>query len=60
MRRRVFYLRYTEELPIKEIAKQINRSEGMVKTHLHKAHHQLRKLLRLYLQNKPLHWLGKT
>ena len=60
MRKKVFYLRYTEELSIKEIAKQINRSEGTVKTHLHKAHHQLRDLLRPYLQNKPLKWYGET
>ncbi len=34
------------------IVKWIKRSEGTVKTHLHKAHHSLRNMLRPYLQNE--------
>ena len=56
MRKKVFYLRYTEELPIKEIAKRLGKSEGTIKTHISKAKSQLRDLLRPYLQNKPLSW----
>ena len=56
-RKRVFLLRYAEELPIKDIASRIKRSEGTVKTHLHKAHHQLRELLTPYLQNCDIPWL---
>ena len=41
MRKKGFTLRYQEELPIKEIAKRINRSEGTVKTHISKAKSQL-------------------
>lgn len=52
----VFKLRYDQKLPIKEIALHINRSEGTVKTHIHKAHRNLRELLRPYLENKPLEW----
>lgn len=52
----VFKLRYDQKLPMKEIALHINRSEGTVKTHLHKAHRNLRELLRPYLENKPLEW----
>ena len=55
--RRVFYLRYGEELRIKDIALRLNRSEGTVKSHLHHAHRKLRGLLRPYLQNEPLGWL---
>lgn len=55
--RRVFYLRYAEELPIKDIASRLNRSEGTIKTHLHHAHRKLRDMLRPYLQNEPLGWL---
>lgn len=56
-RQRVFLLRYAEELPIKDIATHIKRSEGTVKTHLHKAHHQLRELLTPYRQNQHIPWL---
>ncbi len=52
----VFKLRYHQKLPIKEIALQINRSEGTVKTHLHNAHRNLRELLRPYLENRPVEW----
>ncbi len=55
--RRVFHLRYAEELPIKDIASRLNRSEGTIKTHLHHAHRKLRDMLRPYLQNEPLGWL---
>ncbi len=56
-RQHVFLLRYAEELPIKDIATRIKRSEGTVKTHLHKAHHQLRELLTPYRQNQHIPWL---
>lgn len=56
-RQRVFLLRYAEELPIKDIATRIKRSEGTVKTHLYKAHHQLRELLTPYRQNQHIPWL---
>ena len=52
--RRVFYLRYGEELRIKDIALRLNKSEGTIKTHLHHAHRKLRDMLRPYLQNEPL------
>lgn len=55
----VFKLRYDQKMQIKEIAVHINRSEGTVKAHLHNAHHRLRKLLRPYLDNKPLEWNGE-
>lgn len=54
--RRVFYLRYGEELRIKDIASRLNKSEGTIKTHLHHAHRKLRDMLRPYLQNEPLGW----
>ena len=54
--RRVFHLRYGEELRIKDIASLLNKSEGTIKTHLHHAHRKLRDMLRPYLQNKPLGW----
>ena len=57
MRKKVFLLRYVQELPIKKIATLINRSEGTVKTHLSKAHHQLRDLLTPYLKNEDISWL---
>ena len=57
MRKKVFLLRYVQELPIKKIATLINRSEGTVKTHLSKAHHQLRDLLIPYLKNEDILWL---
>ena len=56
MRKKVFTLRYIEELPIKAIAKRLGKSEGTIKTHISKAKSQLRDLLRPYLQNKPLPW----
>ena len=55
--RRVFHLRYGEELRIKDIALRLNRSEGTVKSHLHHAHRKLRDMLRPYLQNEPIGWL---
>lgn len=57
MRKKVFLLRYVQELPIKKIATLINRSEGTVKTHLSKAHHQLRDLLTPYLKNEDIPWI---
>ena len=56
--RRVFKMRYRRELPIKEIAIRLNKSEGTVKAHLHHARQKLRILLAPYLQNEPLHWNG--
>lgn len=53
---RVFKLRYDQMLQMKEIAVVTNRSEGTVKTHLYHAHRRLRKLLRPYLENRPLEW----
>lgn len=58
MRKKVFLLRYVQELRIKDIATLINRSEGTVKTHLYKAHHQLRALLTPYLKNENIPWIG--
>ncbi|MCY4401738.1 MAG: sigma-70 family RNA polymerase sigma factor [Candidatus Poribacteria bacterium] len=55
--RRVFHLRYDEELPIKDIASRLNRSEGTIKTHLHHAHRKLRNMLLPYLHNEHLGWL---
>ena len=49
---KVFNLRYREELPIKEIASHLNRSEGTVKSHLYHAHQKLQEILRPYLQNE--------
>ena len=60
MRKKVFALRYTEELSIKEIAIRLGKSEGTIKTHISKAKSQLRDLLRPYLQNKPLPWYEET
>lgn len=39
--RRVFLLRYQEELPLKAIARRLNRSTGTVKAHLFHAHRTL-------------------
>ena len=58
MRKKVFLLRYVQELSIKDIATCIKRSEGTVKTHLYKAHHQLRELLTPYLKNGDIHWFA--
>lgn len=51
-----FRLRYFHELPIKQIALRMNKSEGTIKTNLHHARHKLRNMLRPYLQNEPLPW----
>lgn len=56
---RVFKLRYRMELPIKEIAVRLNKSEGTIKSHLYNAHRKLRSMLVPYLQNEPLHWNGE-
>ena len=58
--RRVFEMRYRRELPIKEIAIRLNRSEGTIKAHLHHAHQKLRGMLLPYLKNEPLHWNGEN
>ncbi len=55
--RRVFHLRYDEEMKIKDIALRLNRSEGTIKTHLHHAHQKLRDMLRPYLHNEHIGWL---
>ncbi len=55
--RRVFHLRYDEELPIKDIASRLNRSEGTIKTHLFHAHRKLRDMLLPYLYNEHIGWL---
>ena len=60
MRKKVFTLRYQEQLPIKAIAKRLGKSEGTIKTHISKAKSQLRELLTPYLQNKPLPWYEET
>ena len=58
--RSVFYLRHWEELPIKEIASRLGKSEGTVKTYLHHARQKLRSLLLPYLQNEPMAWYTET
>ena len=58
--RSVLYLRYWEDLPIKEIASRLGKSEGTVKTYLHHARQKLRTLLLPYLQNEPLAWDTET
>ena len=58
--RSVFYLRHSEELPIKEIASRLGKSENTVKTYLHYAHRKLRNMLLPYLQNEPLAWYRET
>ena len=55
----MFTLRYQEQLPIKEIAKRLGKSEGTIKTHITLAKSQLRDMLRPYLQNQPLEWYKK-
>ena len=52
--RQVFRLRYFHELPIKQIALRMNKSESTVKTTLHHARQKLQNILRPYLQNEPL------
>ena len=45
-----FRLRYLEDLPIKEIASRLGKSENTIKTYLHHARQRLRNMLRPYLQ----------
>ena len=52
--RQVFRLRYFHELPIKQIALHMNKSESTVKTTLHHARKKLQNMLRPYLQNEHL------
>ena len=52
----VFNLRYHDGLQLKEIAAQLDRSEGTIKAHLHHAHKRLRTLLIPYLKNEKLEW----
>ena len=49
--RKVFILRYKEELSLKEIALKMGRSIGTVKAHLFQVHCNLRELLLPYLQD---------
>ena len=58
--RSVLCLRYWGDLPIKEIALRLGKSEGTVKTYLHHARQKLRTLLLPYLQNEPLAWYMET
>ena len=53
-RRDVFVLYYHHELPIKAIARILNRSEGTIKTHLRNARLQLQELLTPYLNNSDI------
>lgn len=46
---------YHHELPIKAIARCLNRSEGTIKTHLLNARLQLQELLTPYLNNSDIH-----
>ena len=48
--RRAFRLRYLQDLPIKEIAARLSKSESTVKTYLHHARQRLQTLLLPYLQ----------
>ncbi len=50
----VFRLYYRDELPIKEIASRLDKSEGTIKAHLYHARQKLQHMLRPYLQNEPL------
>ena len=52
----VFNLRYHGGLQLKEIAAQLDRSEGTVKAHLHHAHKRLQTLLIPYLKNEKMEW----
>ena len=52
IRKQVFCLYYSEELPIKAIAQQLNRSEGTIKSHLRNARLQLQEHLTPYLKNE--------
>ena len=58
--RNAFYLRHSEELPIKEIASRLGKSENTVKTYLYHARRKLRRLLLPYLQNESLTWHKET
>ncbi|MDE0042557.1 MAG: sigma-70 family RNA polymerase sigma factor, partial [Candidatus Poribacteria bacterium] len=49
--REVFILRYKEELPLKEIARKMERSIGTVKAHLFQVRCNLRELILPYLQD---------
>ena len=53
---RVFNLRYHHGLQLKEIAAQLDRSEGTIKAHLHHAHKRLQTLLIPYLKNEKMEW----
>ena len=53
---RVFNLRYHHGLQLKEIAAQLDRSEGTINAHLHHAHKRLQTLLIPYLKNEQLEW----
>jgi RNA polymerase sigma-70 factor (ECF subfamily) len=53
---RVFNLRYHDGLQLKEIAAQLDRSEGTIKAHLHHAHKRLQTLLVPYLKNEKMEW----
>ena len=53
-RRDVFVLYYHHELPIKAIARLLNRSEGTIKTHLRNARLQRQELLTPYLNNSDI------
>ena len=50
--RRAFRLRYFHELPIKQIASRLDKSEGTIKTSLHHARQRLRNMLGPYLKNE--------
>lgn len=50
-RKQVFLLYYIQELSIKTIAQQLNRSEGTIKSHLRNARLQLQEYLTPYLKN---------
>lgn len=52
IRKQVFCLYYSEELSIKAIAQQLNRSEGTIKSHLRNARIQLQEHLTPYLKNE--------
>lgn len=56
-RKEVFLLYYRAELPIKEIAHRLSKSEGTVKTHLRNARFQLQEYLTPYLTSGDLHLL---
>jgi RNA polymerase sigma-70 factor (ECF subfamily) len=53
---RVFNLRYHGGLQLKEIAAELDRSEGTIKAHLHHAHKRLQALLIPYLKNEKMEW----